>query len=54
VIPAIEAARAGEGPALIDFKVEQEDSVYPMVPAGADLHNMIRRPGVLVETAEDA
>ena len=54
VIPAIQAARAGEGPALIDFKVEQEDSVYPMVPAGADLHNMIRRPGVLVETAEDA
>ena len=29
---------------VIDFRVEQEDSVYPMVPAGADLHNMIRRP----------
>ena len=28
---------------LIDFRVEQEDSVYPMVPAGADLHAMIRR-----------
>ena len=26
------------------FRVEQEDSVYPMVPAGADLHDMIRRP----------
>ncbi len=24
--------------------MEQEDSVYPMVPAGADLDNMIRRP----------
>jgi hypothetical protein len=25
--------------------VEKEESVYPMVPAGADLHAMIRRPG---------
>ena len=25
------------GPVVIDFRVEQEDSVYPMVPAGADL-----------------
>ena len=29
---------------VIDFRVEQEDTVYPMVPAGADLHAMIRRP----------
>jgi acetolactate synthase-1/2/3 large subunit len=27
--------------------------VYPMVPAGADLHAMIRRPSPLVETADD-
>ena len=46
-------ARAHPGTCLIDFRVEQEDSVYPMVPAGADLHAMIRRPSVLVETAED-
>ena len=39
--------------ALIDFQVEQEDSVYPMVPAGADLHKMIRRPSPIVETAAD-
>jgi acetolactate synthase-1/2/3 large subunit len=39
---------------VIDFRVEQEDSVFPMVPAGADLHAMIRRPSnVLVETAQD-
>ena len=40
---------------IIDFRVEAEDSVYPMVPAGGDLHNMIRRPAPspLVETAED-
>jgi acetolactate synthase-1/2/3 large subunit len=39
--------------ALIDFRVEQEDSVYPMVPAGADLHKMIRRPSPIVETSAD-
>ena len=41
---AVEAARKAPGTVLIDFRVEQEDSVYPMVPAGADLHDMIRRP----------
>ena len=46
-------ARA-HGHVVIDFRVEQEDTVYPMVPAGADLHAMIRRPSPLVETAEDA
>jgi len=39
---------------LIDFQVEQEDSVYPMVAAGASLHEMIRRPNPLEETAADA
>jgi acetolactate synthase-1/2/3 large subunit len=29
---------------VVDFRVEKEDTVYPMVPAGADLHAMIRRP----------
>ncbi len=38
---------------LIDFKVEQEDTVYPMVAAGAALDDLIRRPNPLVETAQD-
>jgi len=50
---AVRAARRSKHAALIDFKVEQEDSVYPMVPAGADLHKMIRRPSPIVETAAD-
>jgi acetolactate synthase-1/2/3 large subunit len=54
VIPAVQAARARAGTTILEFRVEQEDTVYPMVPAGADLHAMIRRPGPLVETAEDA
>jgi len=53
VVPTIRDAREYRGPVLIDFQVEQEDTVYPMVPAGADLHNMIRRPSPLVETAQD-
>jgi acetolactate synthase-1/2/3 large subunit len=55
VIDAVERARAADGTALVDFRVEQEDSVYPMVPAGADLHAMIRRPepSVLAETGAD-
>jgi acetolactate synthase-1/2/3 large subunit len=53
VLPAIVAARGHAGPAVVDFRVEQEDTVYPMVPAGADLHAMIRRPNPIVETAED-
>jgi acetolactate synthase-1/2/3 large subunit len=54
VVPAVEAARAHKATTVLEFRVEQEDSVYPMVPAGADLHAMIRRPSPLVETAEDA
>jgi len=53
VVPAVQAARQHAGAVLIDFQVEQEDSVYPMVAAGAALHEMIRRPNPLVETAED-
>jgi acetolactate synthase-1/2/3 large subunit len=52
VEPIVAQARMKRG-ALIDFRVEQEDSVYPMVPAGADLHKMIRRPSPIAETAED-
>jgi acetolactate synthase-1/2/3 large subunit len=56
---AVEAARASSKTTVIDFRVEQEDSVYPMVPAGADLHAMIRRPlpegqkNPIFETGED-
>src|ERR1700739_1380316 len=54
VTTTIRAARASKESVLIDFRVEQEDSVYPMVPAGASLHEMIRRPhNPLVETATE-
>ncbi len=42
---AVERARAHRGgPFLIEFVVVQEDAVFPMVPAGAALDDMIRRP----------
>ncbi len=41
---AVTWARSIEGPTLLEFVVEKEEMVYPMVPAGADLHAMIRRP----------
>jgi acetolactate synthase-1/2/3 large subunit len=54
VVPTIRAARESKESVLLDFRVEQEDSVYPMVPAGASLHEMIRRPhNPLVETAAE-
>jgi len=53
VVPAVRNAREHDGPVLINFRVEQEDTVYPMVAAGAALHEMIRRPSKIVETATD-
>ncbi len=52
---AVKEARTASGPFLLNFLVEKEDSVYPMIPAGKSLHEMIRRPGKnpLVESADD-
>ncbi len=50
---ALRHARAAAGAVVIDFRVEQEDTVYPMVSPGAALHDMIKRPTTLSETAAD-
>ncbi len=44
VVSAIRQARETPGTVLLDFHVEKEDSVYPMVPSGAAIDKMIRRP----------
>lgn len=41
VEPTIRKALEIDGPVIIDFVVEREEGVYPMVPAGASLTNMI-------------
>jgi acetolactate synthase-1/2/3 large subunit len=44
VVPAIERAMAETGPFLIDFQVEPEENVYPMVPPGSSLTELIEEP----------
>ena len=44
VLPAVERAMDEDGPFLIDFVVEPEEDVYPMVPAGAALSEFIEGP----------
>jgi acetolactate synthase-1/2/3 large subunit len=52
---AVQEARSSNGAFLLNFMVEKEDSVYPMIPAGSALHEMIRRPDrdPLEERADD-
>ncbi len=52
ILPTMRKAQAHNGPVLIEFVVERFDMVYPMVPAGADLHDMIRRPHPRFEKME--
>ena len=44
VLPTMRKVQEQKGPSLIEFVVEKQDMVYPMVPTGADLHEMIERP----------
>ena len=41
---AIREARAHKGPVLLDFQIDQEENVWPMVPAGASLAETIEMP----------
>jgi acetolactate synthase-1/2/3 large subunit len=45
VAEAVNTARSAPGAFLLNFMVEGKESVYPMIPAGSALHEMIRRPG---------
>jgi acetolactate synthase-1/2/3 large subunit len=51
---AIARARADERTVVLEFQVEKEDTVYPMVPTGARLQDMIRRPEPDGDAKEDA
>jgi acetolactate synthase-1/2/3 large subunit len=45
VAPAIaDAMNHGAGPMFVEFVVEQEDNVYPMIPAGMTVNEMIDNP----------
>jgi acetolactate synthase-1/2/3 large subunit len=45
VDPAIKAAQSVDGPALIWFEIEQEQNVFPMMPAGKGLSDLIETWG---------
>jgi len=53
VLPTVARARESGKAFLIEFQVEKEDGVYPMIAPGAALHEMIRRPDPMIETASD-
>ncbi len=44
VVTALEQAMAEPGPVVIDFQVEQEENVYPMIPAGESINELIEEP----------
>lgn len=47
VRPALERAMEVEGPVVIDFRIDPEADVYPMIPAGQTVHDII------IEEAEE-
>jgi acetolactate synthase-1/2/3 large subunit len=53
-VPAIEKAMAESGPFLIDFVIEPEENVYPMVPPGASLAEVIEEPKKGVKAITDS
>ncbi|KPK20779.1 MAG: acetolactate synthase catalytic subunit, partial [Dehalococcoidia bacterium SG8_51_3] len=54
VSPAIEQAMAHNGPFLIDFMVEPEENVYPMIPPGATVAEIIEEPKQPVKAISDS
>lgn len=54
VVPAIEQAMAEPGPFLIDFAVEPEENVYPMVPPGASLSEVLEEPKIKAKALSDS
>jgi acetolactate synthase-1/2/3 large subunit len=41
---AIKEANAHPGPVLVDFVTEKEENVYPMIPSGQSVNEMIEEP----------
>ncbi len=42
VLPALKLALDTDGPFVMDFRIEREENVYPMVPAGAAINEMMQ------------
>ena len=48
VMPALRAAQQHQGPFLIDFVLDPQENVYPMVPTGASLGETVEDPRIRV------
>jgi len=44
VVSAIQQAMATPGPVILDFIVKHDENVYPMIPAGQSIHEMMEEP----------
>ena len=44
VLPALEWALQCDGPVVLDFRVNKEENVFPMVPAGSAINEMMVSP----------
>jgi acetolactate synthase-1/2/3 large subunit len=44
VVPAIRQAMETPGPVVVDFIVKPDENVYPMIPAGESIHEMLEEP----------
>jgi acetolactate synthase-1/2/3 large subunit len=44
VVPVLKEALASPEPCVMDFQVDREENVYPMVPAGESIRNMMLGP----------
>ena len=54
VVPAIEQAMAEQGPFLLDFMIEPEENVYPMVPPGAGIAEILEAPKKETKVVSDS
>ena len=56
VRPIIEKAMKVKGPVLVDFVVEPEENVFPMIPAGTSVKEMLEAPtpGITLVESKDA
>ena len=56
VRPTIDQAMKIKGPVIIDFKIAEEENVYPMIPAGTTVQDMLEAPPpadtVLIESRD--
>ena len=44
VAEAIQQALETPGPVVVDFVVKRDENVYPMIPAGESVNEMLERP----------